>query len=91
MAWRRDHATQCILRDQTVKCQCGDDVEAYGAAIHPSNGKGHPLFFYQVGIVYVLAGLFANGSEWTGLLLCSNTTQLLNGLQVDRQSLIVGE
>ncbi len=49
--------------------------------------KGHPLFFYQVGKVCFLAWLFARGSEWTGLLLCSKTTQLLNGFQVEGQLL----
>lgn len=61
-------------------------MDTYGAVIHPRNGKGHPLFFYQVGKVCFLAGLFASGSEWTGLLLCSYTAQLLNECQVEGQS-----
>lgn len=35
-------------------------------------------FFWQ--------GCFASGDEWTGLLLCSHTPQLLNEFQVEGQS-----
>ena len=77
------------LMSVIVESVSDNKKKAYWVVIHPRNEKGRPLFLYQVGIVGLLAQPIARGSERTGLLLCSYTTRLLNGYQVERQSLIV--
>lgn len=55
-------------------------MTACSLVIHQEMEQGRPLFFYQSGKEFF--GTAVSGVEWACFLLCSYTTELLNGFQV---------